>query len=274
MLDAGRIANWCIIVGQGICRKAMVDMADVEVRELWVDRPGGRIFGRLYLPEDATGPLPAVICSHFFSGLAEDSGQWAQLMAEHGIAAYAFDFAGGSRKARSTGVSTLENSVKTEAVDLSCILDAISALPEVDEHRVYLLGQSQGGFVSTMVAEERPEDVAGLFLLYPALLIHEEMWDRFGSIDNVPETFIKWQRLGRAYAVDAMEYDPYQHMSYPGPVRIWHGDSDSLVPALYSKRAAKRYADCTFELVPGADHAFEGEDQIRIADAIAKEILG
>ena len=242
-------------------------------RELVVERPGGALYGVLYLPERAERPLPAVVCSHFFGGTADDSGEWAQALAERGVAAYAFDFAGGSRKSRSTGVSTLENSVRTEAEDLSCVLDVVRGLPEVDPDRTFLLGQSQGGFVSAMVADARPADVAGLFLLYPAFLIHEEMLDRFGSPDQVPETFVQWHRLGRVYATDAMAYDPYEHMGYPGPVRIWHGDQDAMVPLGYARRAAKTYPDATLEVVPGAGHAFYGDDMARISDEVARLAL-
>lgn len=238
-------------------------------RELWCEGPTRRIFGKLFLPEAQDGPAPAVICSHFFGGSHATSGEWARRMAKRGMVGYAFDFCGANETSRSIGPTQLEMTVRTEADDLSLVLDRIRELPEVDERRVVLLGQSQGGFVSAMVAEERPDDVAALALLYPAFAIHDSMVERFGSADSVPETFVKWIELGRQYAVDAIGHDPYEHMSYPGPVRIWHGDADSMVPLAYSERAAATYADCQLTVVPGADHGFYGPERAEIADAIA-----
>lgn len=246
--------------------------AGYTTRDQWIERPGGRIYGQLFVPKDATAPLPVVICSHFFGGTHRNSAEWARLMAASGLVAYAFDYCGSTLASHSTGVSTLEMSIKTEAQDLSCVHDAIRALPEVDSAHVYLLGQSQGGAVSAMVADERPADIAGLFLLYPAFVIHDEMCARFGSPSEVPETFSHWQTLGRAYAVDAMAYDHYEHMGYTGPVHIWHGDRDGIVPLAYAERAARTYPSATLEVVRGAGHGFYERDQRRIAQAISESI--
>lgn len=83
-----------------------------------------------------------------------------------------------------------EMSVATEATDLLLVIDRIRALPEVDENRVILLGQSRGGFISTIVADTRPDDVAALVLLYPALVIHDNMVGRFGNPEDVPEIYV------------------------------------------------------------------------------------
>lgn len=229
--------------------------------DMWVEYDGKRVYGVLYTPKGLAGPAPAVICSHYFGGTHADSAQYAQAMAERGYVAYAFDFCGGSAASRSTGATT-ECSILTEADDLSAVLDAVRGLDVVDERSVFLLGQSQGGAVSAIVAAERPADVAGLVLLYPAFVIHDEMVDRFGSADNVPETFTWWQELGRVYAVDAMNYDFYEHIGdYEGPVLIFHGTADSLVPLSYAERAAEIYVDADLEVIEGAGHGFYGSDQ-------------
>ena len=46
-----------------------------------------------------------------------------------------------------------------------------------------------GGAVSAMVASERPADVAGLILLYPAFIIHDLAVKMFGSAENAPEVY-------------------------------------------------------------------------------------
>lgn len=239
--------------------------------ELWVEHDGKRIFGKLYLPEERQEGvrLPAVICSHFFGGTYRTSGVWARLMARAGFAAYAFDFCGGSPKSRSTG-STLECSIATEAADLSAILDAIKALDSVDPGSVFLLGQSQGGAVSAMVAAARPDDVAGLALLYPAFIIHDDAVSRFGSPENVPETYEMWLELGRVYAIDAMAYDFFEHIgAFTGPVIMFQGTADDMEPPAYTDRAAEVYANVDYEHIEGAGHEFAGDDQKHVAERIA-----
>ena len=238
--------------------------------ELWVEHDDKRIYGKLYLPEGlAEGVrVPAVICSHFFGGSCRTSSVWARLMAQAGFAAYAFDFCGGSDSSRSTGATT-ECSILTEAADLSAILDTIRDLDVVDPAAVFLLGQSQGGAVSAIVAAERPADVTGLVLLYPAFIIHDDALREFGSPENVPETYVKWHELGRVYAVDAMSYDFFERIgAYTGPVLMFQGTADNMEPMEYTDRAATCYANVDYEHIEGAGHEFKGDDRMHVAERI------
>lgn len=240
------------------------------VEDMWVEHGGKRVYGRLFTPKGLSRPAPAVICSHYFGGTHRASAEYARAMAEAGYVAYAFDFCGGSAASRSTGTTT-ECSILTEADDLSAVLDAISALDAVDAGGVFLLGQSQGGAVSAMVAAERPDDVGGLVLLYPAFVIHDSMLGMFGSADAVPDEFEFWQRLGRVYAVDAIGYDFYEHVgAYEGPVLMFQGDLDGIEPKAYTDRAAVLYADVDYEVVEGAGHGFYGADQRHVFERAAE----
>lgn len=240
--------------------------------DLWVERGNQRIYGKLYLPEgyDGSRRLPAIICAHYFSGSHCTSAVWARLMARAGYAAYAFDFCGGSPLSRSTGATT-ECTIFTHAADLSAIIDAFKKLDAVDPSSIFLLGQSQGGAVSAMAAAERGDDVAGLVLLYPAFVIHQSAVDRFGSPENVPETYLQFgQELGRDYALAALSYDFYEHVgAYTGPVIMFQGDADDMEPKEFSDRAASCYADLDYEIIPGAGHMFEGEDRAHVAAHVA-----
>lgn len=245
-------------------------------RELWVERDGMRIFGMLYVPEnvDAHCPRPAVVCSHILGGTYKNSGKYACELASRGYIAYAFDFCGGANESRSSGKTT-ESSIKTEAADLSAVLDVIRGLPEVDERNVFLFGQSQGGAVSAMVAAERPGDVAGLVLLYPAFIIHGLAVKMFGTADNAPELYSLWLDLGRIYAVDAIEYDFYEHIgAFKGPVLMFQGTADWLEPKHYTDRAAEVYSDVDYEVFEGVGHAFKGELRDYVHDRVDAFISG
>lgn len=239
-------------------------------RELWVQRDGMRIYGVLYAPQGASAesPRPAVICSHILGGTHENSGKYAAEMASRGYIGYAFDFCGGSDESRSSGKTT-ESSIKTEAADLSAVLDVIRALPEVDGRNVFLFGQSQGGAVSAMVAAARPDDVAGLILLYPAFVIHGLAVDMFGTPENAPETYSLWLELGHIYAVDAIEYDFYEHIGdYTGPVLMFQGTADMLEPRRYTDRAAEVYANVDYEVFEGVGHSFQGQVRDHVHDRV------
>ena len=240
--------------------------------ELWVEYDGKRIYGKLYLPEglEEGACVPCVICSHFFSGSHITASVWARLMAKAGYAAYAFDYCGSSPTSLSSGKTT-ECSIYTHADDLSAVLDAMRALDVVDPESVFLLGQSQGGAISAMVAAERPDDVAGLVLLYPAFIIHKAAIDRFGSPENVPKTYTMFgQELGGMYALAALEYDFYEHIgAYTGPVIMFQGDADDMEPKEITDRAAACYADIDYEIIPGAGHIFQGDDRAHVAERVS-----
>lgn len=240
-------------------------------RELWVQRGDMRIFGMLYVPEInlAENPRPAVICSHILGGTHRNSGKYALELARRGYVAYAFDYCGGSTESRSSGKTT-ESSIKTWAADLSAVFDAIAALPEVDNRNVFLLGQSQGGAVSAMIAAQRTDEVAGLILFYPAFIIHSLAVDMFGTPENVPDTYTLWFELGRIYAVDAIEYDFYEHIgTYTGPVLMFQGTADFLEPKRLTDRAAEVYANVDYEVFEGVGHSFQGELREHVIERVA-----
>lgn len=233
----------------------------VKERELCVKRGDMLIYGILYEPEGSDGlqSKSAVICSHILGGTHVNSGKYALELAKHGFVAYAFDYCGGSIDSRSTGKTT-ESSIKTWAADLSAVIDEIGALDEVDERRVFLFGQSQGGAVSAMVAADRPDDIAGLILLYPAFIIHGLAVDMFGTPENAPEMYRFCHDLGHIYAVDAIEYDFYEHIGdYEGPVLMFQGTADKFEPKRYTDRAAEIFKNIEYEVFEGVAHSFKGE---------------
>ena len=233
------------------------------VTEVTMEREGMKIFGELYLPE-TDGPCPLVILSHGFGGNHTHMQAYAKAFARNGIAAYAFDFTGGGYGSKSDGTMK-EMSVLTEAADLCTVLDWMKQYPEIDPDAVFLLGASQGGFVSSYVAGIRPEDVAGLIALYPAYVLQDNAWKQTPDPDNIPDTIsLMGVTLGRIYNADAMSFDIYDVIgNYPGKVLIIHGTADSIAPITYSERAAEVFPDAELIRYEGANHGFRGQDEIR-----------
>ena len=57
-------------------------------------------------------------------------------------------------KSKSDGKTT-EMSVLTEVKDLEVVIDYVSTLPYVNKDKIFLMGCSQGGFVSALVTFAR-----------------------------------------------------------------------------------------------------------------------
>lgn len=248
-----------------------------SVEEVGFERDGLHIYGELFLPK-SNEPLPLVVISHGFGGNSRDVRAYAEMFAENGIAACAFDFIGGGRGSRSDGKIT-EMSVLTEAADLNAVIDGLTARDDIDASELYLLGGSQGGFVSTYVAGTRPDDVKALIALYPAYVIHDDAWSRTPDPDNIPETMnLMGTTIGRIYNADAMSFDIYDVMKdYLKDVLIIHGTRDSIVPISYSERAAEVFPSAELVKFEGAGHGFYGDDETRSAQMavdFVKEHLG
>lgn len=228
-------------------------------------RDGMKLSGDLLLP-DAAGPLPLVILSHGFGGSRYVVRDYAETFACHGIAACIFDFIGGGNDSQSDG-DTTQMSVLTEAADLDVILSAMREDPRFDAGRIFLFGESQGGLVSTYVGCRRPDDVAGLVLLYPAYVIRDLVTQNVPDLDSIPESLTLWGvKIGAVYARDALTFDIYEMMTdYPREVLIIHGTDDNIVPIAYSERAVTTFPDAELITLEGAGHGFSGKKKTSAA---------
>lgn len=228
------------------------------VEETYATRDGLNVYGKLYLPKDAEGKIPAVILSHSANLTADSMNLYAAGFAERGFAAYAFDFCGGSSSSRSDG-ETEEMTIFTECDDLKAALAAVSALDYVDEERIYLFGTSQGGLVSALTAEDCADSVKGEILLYPAFNI-PELVSSFSGMGSVGFGSFGGG-YGQAFSDTLKDYDVYSHIgSFDGKVLIIHGSADFIVDKSYSERAALLYTDCTLKILDGAGHGFNSEN--------------
>ena len=237
----------------------------VERESFSCERDGLTIKGTVFLPKGKTD-CPIAVISHGFMANQMFSQIHAQNLAKMGYAAFCFDFCGGTLVGSSDGDST-DMSVLTEAEDLKAVIEFAKSQSYTDENELVLLGCSQGGFVSAIVAAEMKEEVDALILLYPALCIPDDarsgemMFAKFDP-QNVPETF--WcgpMKLGRRYVTDVIEMDPYEIINqYTGNVLIIHGNQDETVDISYALRAVETYsqagADVEMKIIDKGGHMF------------------
>jgi fermentation-respiration switch protein FrsA (DUF1100 family) len=213
--------------------------------------------GEAYIPQDSQEKRPAIIISHGFGSGKIFETSPAISLAQAGIVSFIFDFAGGSSFGSSDGKMT-EMSVLTEKADLLNIIDYVRQRADVDVNNLFLMGESQGGFVSTLAGAERPDQIKAMVLYFPAFLITESSYDRFPQGQPIPDEYdVIRNHVGKIYDIDARKVDIYAEMKkYEKPVLILHGDKDTLVPMEYSNRAIKAFPNANLIVMKGQSHGF------------------
>lgn len=239
----------------------------IDTQVLTIPSGDHTIYGELLLPKGIDGKLPAVIVSHGLNSNGKNAEKLVGMsLAMSGFAVYCFDFFGGNLHSKSGG-KMWEMSVFTEQDDLNAVIDRIKAIDAIDPDKLFLLGESQGGFVTAITAAQRPEDIRAVIEYYPAFCIPEDAAARHGSVENIPEREkFGGSLLGRIYSEGLIDYDVFEAIrGYSGPVLIIHGDKDKVVDISYGRRAAEVYEHAEFVSLPGEIHGFTGEGRKKAA---------
>ena len=232
-----------------------------------------KIVGELYLPNNDLDFFSLLIVSHGFNNNMDNTRNDAIEFVKLGFATFIFDFIGGGSSIKSDGKMT-EMSVLTEAEDLNVVIEYLIELDEIDENNIFLMGQSQGGFVSTYVACTR-DDIKGLINFYPAYVIRDDAIKAYATEDLVPDTYtvMGYITVGKIYWQDATSFDIYDLMpDYDKDVLIIHGTADSIVPYEYAVRASETFPSAELMTIQGADHGFSGQNRTNALDK-SKEYL-
>lgn len=232
-------------------------------------REGKKIIGELYIPENSQEVFPLLIMSHGFGGNMDGLKNDAHTFVKQGYATFVFDFVGGGNNIKSDGAMT-EMSVLTEARDLNVVIEELKNESFISSDHIFLLGQSQGGYVSTYVASTR-NDIKGLLAFYPAYCIKDDALAQYPNADDVPDPYMMdkmYTTLGKIYYTDVCSIDIYEVMeNYLGPTLLLHGTNDNVVPVSYARRASETFIDCQYIEIEGAGHGFSGASNERAISA-------
>lgn len=236
------------------------------ISELYCYNGTMKIYGKMYLPAGKTGKLPAVILSHSHSLTCDTLNTYCKMLASQGYAAYCFDFCGGSNDSRSDG-SMNDMTVFTEVSDLKAVISQIRQLDYIDENNLFLLGTSQGGLVCALTANDLPQMIKGMILMYPAFNIADQM-SFFG--ENIPENGMTTPisgTIGHDYIATIKDYDIYANIAgFRNDVLIIHGTSDNIVPISYSEKAVEVYNSARLIRIDGAGHGFNKDNYSMLKD--------
>ena len=233
---------------------------DYEVREIWCENDGKKIYGQAFVPENE-GRAPLIITSHGLGANYESGASYAKKYAPKGFAVYTFDFRGGSNpnhENKSDG-SPLDMSVMTEVSDVDAVLAKAKTWDFVDTDRIFLQGGSQGGLVTAISGMRHHDEVAGLILLYPAFGMVD--FAKYMYSEDMPdETDISGITVGKKFFEDIKDYDVREEISdFRKPVLILQGSEDSIVLPSVTKAADELYPDSEYHIIDGAGHGFSGE---------------
>ncbi|MCD8286954.1 MAG: alpha/beta hydrolase [Clostridia bacterium] len=224
-------------------------------------RDGMTIRGLYFRPDEGTN-LPIAIISHGFMANYGTTKGYAKWFASHGYASFCFDFNGGCAMGHS-GKDRTKMTLYTEVEDLRSVLAYARGLEETSPEDVTLMGCSQGGFVSAILAAELKSEIRRLILFYPALCIPDDA--RAGKMmimkfdpSNIPDVLhFGPLKLGGCYPKAVIDKH-YEDMisPYEGPVLICWGTRDGIVAEKYMDGALAAYKNATLYKIPGARHGF------------------
>lgn len=234
----------------------------------WMKNGELNIFGKLYYPTDfdENAKYPVVIMCHGTDATHAiyEKGQWPMKLAQAGYISYVFDFCGGAANSLSD-LTVMELSGETMQADISAILDQIKALPYCNTDKVFIMGQSRGGMMAAFAAGRRPDEYAGLILLYPGLELVEKMHATYPDPEAIPDVveYNGKADYGRCYAADVYDWDVPETLSqFTGNVLLIHGMADKTVPYTVSVNALENYyagSESELILISGKQsvHAFD-----------------
>lgn len=230
-------------------------------RELRIENGQRSIYGIESVAE-GDGPKGIAIISHGFNGSHHFGRDYFDTLNSLGYNVYVFDFPCGGVNSLSDN-DTRRMSVLDEKNDLKAVVRHFLARPDIDSGRVVLIGESQGGLVSTLAASEMADTVSRLVLIYPALTIPEIWNNRYPKEADIPEVTYVWDvPVGKRFFQELHGMDAYARLEgYKGPVLIIHGSDDTVIPVASSVKAERLCHTGRLHVIPGAGHGFNAAER-------------
>ncbi|MFO3715219.1 alpha/beta hydrolase family protein [Anaerococcus cruorum] len=230
---------------------------------------------------DPNKKYPTVIFYHGFGGDRNGSawfrGQNSMYLTDRGYVTVRFDFSGTNE---SDG-DFYDMTVSREEEEAIMIYDFTKLRKFVDRNRIYLVGHSLGGVISTLIASR--VNPKAMVLLAPASDMNNPKYLKIAGmayfdpkIDNdkiqmakrvkeIEDVDIGGVKLHRKFLIDFLPKDIYgQASKYKGNVLIMRGTKDDLVFNDSNKKLEEAYPNASYQQIEGADHSFKNYDHRQI----------
>lgn len=141
-------------------------------------------------------------------------------------------------------------------------MDSVLSMKEIDGKNLFLWGHSFGGWVSTYVAAQRPDEVKGLILLEPAYQIREDIMKLYPEGSEIPDEIFTPSHVGRIFVEDIQATDIFEVIPYyDKEVLLLQGSQSTgnKLQEIYYNKALETFPNITWEIVDGANHSFSGK---------------
>jgi dipeptidylaminopeptidase/acylaminoacyl-peptidase-like protein len=229
---------------------------------------------------DALKEYPTVIMYHGFGGDRNGSTwmrtQNSTYLTKRGYVVVRFDFSGTNE---SDG-EFYDMTVSREVEEAMMIYDFTKLREYVDKNRIYLVGHSLGGVISTLIADKvKPK---AMVLLAPASDMNNldyikvaatsyfdnsqtsedlDLLNVIKKVHEMDDVDIGGAKLSKNFLIDFIKKDIYgQASKYQGNVLIIRGTNDQLVFNDANVKLNDSYPHSIYEQIEGADHSFKNYD--------------
>ncbi len=231
---------------------------------------GARLRYDLDLPTTGPGPFPAIVYIHG-SGPVDrnrDVGATDPLLAE-GLAVFRYDKRG---VGESTGIYTdqfINDRRLTLTQDAAAAVRLLKRLPGIDENRIGLMGNSQGGWIGPPVAVVDPTVSFMLMWSGPTVSVGLELfYSTLAEGTTTPLDSVYQQLAGYNGMVG---YDPLPTLEQVNIPSLWlYGGMDRSIPVrldtLNMRHLQALGKPFEYILYPNADHALRDVDINRFED--------
>lgn len=245
----------------------------MKIEKVYFLSDGLKIYGEIFIPDQIKKPYPGLIICHGLPGKVRspnDKGYpyLAQYFCQEGFLVLIFNF-------RGTGSSEGNFDILGWTRDLERALEFISFRPEVDPHRLLLMGFSAGAAVSIYVAAKHQEIKGIISCAAPA---------KFAELktEKGREEFLAYAReVGLIKEVDFppsladwtkgfMVITPSTWISLipPRPIFIIHAEDDEVVEVNHARELYNRVqGKANLLILPQGGH------RLRLNEAAMKEAL-
>lgn len=184
-----------------------------QVEAVGIPATFGRVRG-YFLPASAPGRAPAVVYLHGNAELAEHNVALLQPLAELGLHVLIVEYPGYAGSDGRPGRDTLDEAARVG-------FDWLAGRTDVDAARIFAMGRSIGAGPAVALTGDRP--VAAVALLSP-----------FSSLDGFAH------RMGApAFLVRDRWENAARLRDYRGPVLLFHGRRDRIIPLAHSRALAR-----------------------------------
>lgn len=235
----------------------------------------GKLAATLETPALKAGEkCPIVIICHGFGGNRNGglTSDVAVQLPKDGIATLRFDFNGHGESEGKMEDMTVLNEIE----DAKCAYQYAASLPFVDTDKIGMLGHSQGGVVTSMVAGELGyKKLAAAVLMCPASVLRDDcirgnlMGSMYNPLNPPEKVMTGTKCIGREFIRTTFTLPIYETAErYHGKACIIHGTGDRVVPYTYGIRYHEIWPGSEYHELPGFDHGFYPDPQKAIKIAV------